>query len=264
MKSDNYGRRSSFMQANIEPIKTGICLYNEANIICSWNASGEEVLSYKADEVIGKPISFIFPMIEKITRPGIYTVITGNHTLKRLYIEKSSMLGSNDEHLQVLSFSDQTEHLSQNTQSVGELHRDEQSGLYNHQSIVDLLNQEVKRALRYKRPFTVVVTRINGYEFVEEIHGEGSLDLIVQTLAIILKNETRDVDRLGRLSDEIFVVCLPDTDIRAAKIVANRISKVSGRYSDDETPFTVTTACMTTTEAVVDWQSEVMTLLSET
>jgi len=256
MKSDDYNMPS------IAPIKTGICLFNASNLICSWNKSAELILTYEVEEVIGKPISFIFPMIDKINEPGLHMVVTANHELKGLYIEKSMMLDGAGDDLKVLSFSDQTEHLSQNTGGVGELHRDEQSGLYNHHSIVELLNQEVKRAHRYRHPLTLVAVRIDGYEFIEGIHGEGSLDLIIQTLAIILKNETRDVDGIGRIANDLFVVSLPNTDYKSGTIVAKRISKVSARYSDDETPFTVTTACMEVTEPVVDWEMALMILLN--
>jgi diguanylate cyclase (GGDEF)-like protein/PAS domain S-box-containing protein len=241
MESDEYSRRSTYVGSQLPRIKTGICLYDEAGKIVSWNKSAKDILGYEEDELVGKPIRVVFPMIDQIEERHIFDVVSKSQELHTLSIEKSNMLSGDGQLTHVLSFTDQTELMMLQNRFSGDLHKDAQTGVFSHHSMIDVLNQETKRALRYKHDLSIIAVTIDGYNFIEEVHGEGSLELVVQTLAIILKNETRDIDNIGRLTDELFIITLPSTPIKAATSVANRIMRVAKRYSDDETPFTIST-----------------------
>lgn len=253
MQSDEYSRRTTYTGGQLPSVKTGICLHNDDRIITSWNLSATDILGYSSDELLGKPIRIVFPMIDQVENRQVIEVVSKDQELHTLIVEKSDMLSGDGQITHVISFTDQTELMALRNKVNGELHKDEQSGVYNHHSMIDILNQEAKRALRYKQALSIIAIRIDGHNFIEEIHGEGSLELIVQTLAIILKNETRDIDSIGRLTDELFIISLPSTNIKAATNVADRIRKVAQRYSDDDTPFTISTGEMEVEVLAEDW-----------
>ncbi len=244
-----------------KPMKTGICLYDQANKICSWNQSAEEILGYRSAEILGKPVTFVFPIMDIMNIRGIYEVMTSNHQLIRLQTEKSELFLEDNRVVRVLSFSHQGPSFNRIIGDEEVYQKDVQSGLYDHRSIVALLDEATKIAMRRKQPLAVVVVEIDGYALIEEKHGTGSTELIVQTMAIILKNETRDVDCIGRLSESIFVVGLPSAGSKAAGHVAARINRVASRYSDDEMPFVINTAYTEVTGIKQDWYEHAVELL---
>jgi len=233
-------------------IQTGICIYNEHGIIINWNEGAQGLTGYKAVEVVGQPIGRIFPLINGRAETQEMSVVDNRNTLQLFSVEKSETMAINDSHATIVTFSptqngDKTQLIS------GELSKDPMSGVYDRDSIISILDLETKKTLRYKIPLSVIAVKITGYDEINAIHGLGSTDLVVQTLAIILKNEIRDVDTIGRISEDTFAIILPCTELGAAAYVASRIAKVALRYSDEATPFTIQTNPKQISEFVSDW-----------
>ncbi len=244
------------------PIKTGICIYDNAQNIVSWNLSATEILGYSASEILGRPVRSVFPMLDSLQGQHLYNILASSGEMMHLVVERSDMLGPDSRELYVLAFSNYTEMTTLMDVGKGELHRDEISGLYDGDSITEILSNETKRALRYRQSLSVLVVKINDFDEMDALHGPGGIELIVQTLAIILKNETRDVDCIGRLNDDMFVVGLPSTHLQASQKVAARIAKVAQHYSDDVTPFTVSVASVAIDEPVADWRQWLKALIA--
>lgn len=253
LESDTYAQKSKFAGGKMPMLKTGVCLYDENGIVKSWNQSAIDILGYKASEVLNSKVKMIFPMLKHLEQRQILSVVSKDQEVKILLVELDQLIVESDMKLNVIAFTDQTEINSYQNNLGGELHKDEETGLYNQSSIEDILTQENKRSLRYQQDLSIIVIQIDGYNFIETLHGDGSLDLIVQTLAIILKNETRDVDSIGRLAEDIFIISLPSTNRKSAAGVARRIERVTSRYSDEETPFTITAIEHQVEDSVSDW-----------
>lgn len=233
-------------------IQTGICIYNEQGIIINWNEGAQGLTGYRAAQVVGQPIGRIFPLISASTGSQEMSVVDSSSTIRQFSVEKSETMAINQSLATIVTFSP-ADHGDKPQLINGELSKDPMSGVYDRESMISILNLETKKTLRYKTPLSVIGVKITGYDEINAIHGLGSSDLVVQTLAIILKNETREVDTIGRLSEDTFVICLPCTEHSGAAYVASRISKVAHRYSDDATPFTIQTRPKQITENVRDW-----------
>lgn len=243
-------------------MQTGICLYDSSGFICSWSNTAQQLMGYLPQEVIGQPINVIFTMLTEQMGPQTMVVMTKDEGRQSFIVEKSEPLNFNNIEVGVISFVLEAAVVDDPYSNKGELHRDQQSGVYDSESIRSILSHEARMTIRYKQALSLVLVQINGYEDIDGIHGNGSTDLIVQTLAIILKNETRDVDSIGRISNDLFLICLPSTKEKAAFHVASRIARVALRYSDDETPFTINTFCNEMTTPVEDWMVYVQQLVN--
>ena len=97
------------------------------------------------------------------------------------------------------------------------------TGLPNHRAIVDQLNKELKRAQRYKRPFSLLFFDGDRFKKVNDTYGHAAGDTVLCLLGERAASVLRSSDTLGRFGGEEFVVLLPEADAQEAAIVAERI-----------------------------------------
>jgi hypothetical protein len=86
--------------------------------------------------------------------------------------------------------------------------------LYRRQVALALLRDEVRRQARYRIPFTALLIRTRGSRDSAEAE---------RTLVRQIRDRLRDVDHLGRYSDETVIVMLPATPEAGARVVLERM-----------------------------------------
>jgi two-component system cell cycle response regulator len=99
------------------------------------------------------------------------------------------------------------------------------TGAYNHTHFHDLLKQELMRSQRYRRPFGVVMMDIDHFKKVNDAFGHQVGDEALRALANRCREELRETDVLGRYGGEEFVVLLPETGLKRAIMVAERLRR---------------------------------------
>ncbi|MFN2397026.1 MAG: diguanylate cyclase [Gemmatimonadaceae bacterium] len=97
------------------------------------------------------------------------------------------------------------------------------TGLANHRSLMQRLDDEGIRYYRNARPFTVVMADVDHFKKYNDAFGHPAGDQVLKTVAAILRDSTRAVDCVARYGGEEFVVLLPETSMDAALPVAERI-----------------------------------------
>ncbi|HEY8745733.1 MAG TPA: diguanylate cyclase, partial [Chloroflexota bacterium] len=100
---------------------------------------------------------------------------------------------------------------------------DSLTGLPNHRSLKERLDEEVTRARRQQRKLTVLMLDIDYFKPFNDDYGHAAGDSALQTVATALKNATRRGTAIARYGGEEFVVLLPDTDADEGTAVARRI-----------------------------------------
>jgi len=100
--------------------------------------------------------------------------------------------------------------------------RDPLTGLWNRRAILDQLNEEDERARRDKAPYTVVMTDIDHFKQVNDVHGHPAGDAVITAVANALKGARRKYDQVGRYGGEEFITMLPGCRNEHAAIVADR------------------------------------------
>jgi diguanylate cyclase (GGDEF)-like protein len=99
-------------------------------------------------------------------------------------------------------------------------------GCYNFRYLMRRLARELKRSKRYNRPTTVVIVGIDGFENVEPNYGELAGDTVVfSVIQFLLDGIRSDVDMAARLSDDRYILVLPETPGRGAAILCDRLRK---------------------------------------
>jgi two-component system, cell cycle response regulator len=100
------------------------------------------------------------------------------------------------------------------------------TGAYNRGYLNDHLPQELKRALRYGRPLSLILCDIDHFKRVNDTYGHQAGDMVLKAFARCLMGSIRnDLDWVARYGGEEFLVVLPETDLSWASLVGERIRK---------------------------------------
>ncbi|HSV53935.1 MAG TPA: diguanylate cyclase [Burkholderiaceae bacterium] len=98
------------------------------------------------------------------------------------------------------------------------------TGCFNRRAIEARLPSEVERAQRYNRPLSVVFTDLDYFKNINDRHGHPAGDAVLRTIAQLYQSEMRSsVDWIARYGGEEFLIVLPETDLQAARVIAERL-----------------------------------------
>lgn len=101
------------------------------------------------------------------------------------------------------------------------------TGCYNRRYLSERLQHEIKRAVRYKHPLSVVLCDIDHFKKINDTYGHTIGDSVLEEFANRLKsNIRRDIDWTARYGGEEFLIVLPETDISNATIVAEKLRTI--------------------------------------
>ena len=117
------------------------------------------------------------------------------------------------------------------------------TGLLRREAILEQLDRELERALRYGRPLTIAMADLDHFKEVNDRHGHLAGDSLLRRISQILAGGLRSTDWIGRYGGEEFLLVLPETGIEGAAAVAEKIrDRVQGTLLplDDGTPVHVT------------------------
>jgi len=98
---------------------------------------------------------------------------------------------------------------------------------------------ELLRANRFKRALSVIMIDIDNFKLVNDQFGHAAGDQVLQKLAQLLRSQVREVDVVARYGGEEFTIILPETSLKMALEIADRIHrKINHIFSPEnkETP----------------------------
>ena len=97
------------------------------------------------------------------------------------------------------------------------------TGLLNRRETFRRLDEELQRARRLAVPFSVLLLDLDHFKQVNDIHGHSAGDLVLQTVASVLRRGVRPYDLCCRHGGEEFLVVLPETALTGAAGIAERL-----------------------------------------
>jgi diguanylate cyclase (GGDEF)-like protein len=107
------------------------------------------------------------------------------------------------------------------------------TGIYNKGKFNKVLDEELKKVRRYKRPLGLILFDIAHFKKINDTYGHQVGDYVLKTVAKIVKENIRDTDIFARWGGEEFVILAPETDINGLKILAEKLRKAIEDYSFD-------------------------------
>ncbi len=97
------------------------------------------------------------------------------------------------------------------------------TGLRNRRSFIEQAETELYRSIRYDRKFSLIMFDIDYFKGINDTFGHSVGDLVLQEIAKICRDLLREIDIIGRIGGEEFAILLPETDIKNAVYVAQRL-----------------------------------------
>jgi diguanylate cyclase (GGDEF)-like protein len=119
------------------------------------------------------------------------------------------------------------------------------TGLDNHQQMQSILKNEVFRCQRYSSSLSVIMMDIDHFKNVNDTYGHQKGDDILLDFASTMKKFCRSNDVAARYGGEEFVLVLPETKVKGAVYIAERIREemASQTFHHKGKDFNVTVSC---------------------
>jgi diguanylate cyclase (GGDEF)-like protein len=108
--------------------------------------------------------------------------------------------------------------------------RDDLTGAHTAKSGVLRLDEEAKRALRFRHSLSCFILEIDGLGTVAETHGQRRAECVLQDTGMILRHSVRATDVVCRLDEERFLLITPRLDAPSAEAVGERIRQRVSRH----------------------------------
>ncbi len=124
----------------------------------------------------------------------------------------------------------ENDHLTKKVQDLEV--KDNLTGLYNRHYISDRLEEEILRSISNQRPCAFIAVKIKGLKELSENSGEAAVEDILNRTANILKDESSEFDKAGRIEFDEFGLLLPEKNKKYSQALAQEIkTKLEGALS---------------------------------
>jgi two-component system cell cycle response regulator len=116
------------------------------------------------------------------------------------------------------------------------------TGLLNHRTFQARAEEALAQAKRYGRRCSLILTDIDHFNSVNDTYGHPTGDLVLKGVAKILREQARDTDVVARYGGEEFAIVMPETDLKGALVIAERIREAvqAQVFSSEVGPIKVT------------------------
>ncbi len=104
------------------------------------------------------------------------------------------------------------------------------SGLYVHRYFQIKLEEEIRRAQRYKKTFALVIMDIDHFKGVNDTFGHQAGDYVIKAVCQIVKETIRKTDLAFRYGGDEIVVLMPETAMSNAFAVAEKMRSLIEQY----------------------------------
>jgi diguanylate cyclase (GGDEF)-like protein len=128
--------------------------------------------------------------------------------------------------------------------------QDSLTGLLNRRQLDLQTAQAMALAERYRRPLACLMLDLDHFKVINDSFGHEAGDSILRRVGERLRRLTRSSDIVGRYGGDEFVVLLPETDLRGAVALAEKMQAAIAAAAVDATTV-ATTVC--TSIGVAQW-----------
>jgi two-component system cell cycle response regulator len=98
---------------------------------------------------------------------------------------------------------------------------------YNRGYLIQRLPREISRAQRYGRPLSLIMSDLDHFKMINDEYGHQAGDIVLKKFVESITGKIRPgIDWMARYGGEEFILVLPETDLKGASILAERLRNV--------------------------------------
>jgi len=105
------------------------------------------------------------------------------------------------------------------------------TGMMNHRAFHEFLTEQLEHAREGAVPLGLLMIDINDFKLFNDTYGHAVGDIVLQSVAQLVRAECRATDVVARYGGDEFVVLGRDTDLGQARAVAERIARATEKSS---------------------------------
>ena len=100
---------------------------------------------------------------------------------------------------------------------------DELTGLYNRRGMFEVGRREAERASRFGHPLSALLIDVDHFKLINDTYGHTIGDQVLRAFAACCRRNVREVDVVGRMGGEEFIILLPEADLTNTRKAAERL-----------------------------------------
>ena len=211
------------------------------------STADETIRGFKREEVVGQPIWNIFKpegiqlIRQKVEHHQEVEQVGNNMNVTRFEVEQRCKDGSwiwseitaaphYDKRGYLVGYHGISRDISEKKRLLEKLHEqatiDELCQIPNRRHFMNLADKELRRAKRYHHPLSIVAIDFDNLKSINDTYGHLAGDRALSVFSKIVRTLIRDVDFVGRLGGDEFLIMLPETEAGHAYHVVERIFQV--------------------------------------
>ncbi|MBW1762014.1 MAG: diguanylate cyclase [Deltaproteobacteria bacterium] len=97
------------------------------------------------------------------------------------------------------------------------------TGCLNKRALLDQMEQKLMAAQRFGRKLSLIVTDLDHFKAVNDTYGHAAGDRVLKEVGGVLRRVKRETDLVARFGGEEFCVLCEETDVRGARLLAERV-----------------------------------------
>ncbi|WP_404377461.1 diguanylate cyclase [Vreelandella aquamarina] len=147
------------------------------------------------------------------------------------------------------------------------LNRDSLTGLLKHASIKSAAMNEVTRGFRQGYPVVVAMIDIDNFKSINDTYGHAVGDVVIASVATLLRQRLRQTDMIGRYGGEEFLLVMPhccaEDGRRRLEDIREYFSRLRFNHGDQEFACTLSAGMVCSADAIHDDQDRLLVVADE-
>ncbi len=236
--------RNEILSTIMEYAGDAIIMLDDSGKVTFWNPAAERILGYSREEIIGKDLHMF--MIQDMRLYEAYREafrkfrLTGKGSVVGKTVEMKTRHKDGHEIDVELSLSavkiKDAWHAIGIIRDISERKRFEEllyrqsitdplTNIYNRRFFMQMLEQEIERTKRNKKPFSLIMFDLDHFKKVNDRFGYAAGDMVLKSVADTVKKRIRKTDYFARWGGEEFIILLPETSLDDAVVLAEELRK---------------------------------------
>ena len=173
--------------------------------INSRNVAPTVILAAQGDELIA---------VESMKR-GAFDYLPKSSLTKDMLTK--SLIGARDRWNHLKAIQDEREELERMAMF------DSLTDLLSRRALLEQMDIEIMRSHRYGRHLSILMLDIDKFKEVNDKHGHVAGDAVIRAMSATIREKIRGSDFAGRYGGEEFIVMLPETPLKKAAVLAEKV-----------------------------------------